>query len=157
LLTVKQKLGVTVKDIIQSTPYMPPGADMVYNGAKNTTTYAIDARTGAIQRVFSTGGMSGVVNDRKCKTTTRLSELDDECDSTEDNGPNKIIMLGRTEYTIRIQRWSTAELLWTIKFNEWSPNNSDLDLRQQYHRSLDNRYIYSAHDGTIFGFDDAGN
>jgi serine/threonine-protein kinase/endoribonuclease IRE1 len=95
VLTVRQKLGVTVKDIIQSTPYMPPGADMVYNGAKNTTTYAIDARTGVIQRVFSTGGLSGVVNDRKCKTTTRLSELDDECDSTED-GANKIIMLGRT-------------------------------------------------------------
>lgn len=149
-----EKLGVTVKDIIQSTPYMPPGADMVYNGAKNTTTYAIDAKTGVIQRVFSTGGLSGVVNDRKCKTTTRLSELDDECDSTDDNS-NKIIMLGRTEYTIRIQRWSTAELLWTIKFNEWSPNKGDLDLRQQYHRSLDNRYIYSAHDGTIFGFDDA--
>lgn len=73
---------------------MPPGADTVYNGAKNTTTYAINARTGVIQRVFSTGGVSGVVNDRKCKTTTKLSDMDDECDSTE--GADKIIMLGRT-------------------------------------------------------------
>ena len=73
---------------------MPPGADTVYNGAKNTTTYAINARTGVIQRVFSTAGVSGVVNDRKCKTTTKLSDLDDECDSAE--GSDKIIMLGRT-------------------------------------------------------------
>ena len=89
-----QKLEITVKDIIHSTPYMPPGADTVYNGAKNTTTYAINARTGVIQRVFSTGGVSGVVNDRKCKTTTKLSDMDGECDSTE--SADKIIMLGRT-------------------------------------------------------------
>ena len=38
---------MTVKDIIQSTPYTPHGTDMVYNGSKNTTTYSINARTGA--------------------------------------------------------------------------------------------------------------
>ena len=67
---------------------------MIYNGAKNTTTYAINARTGIIQRVFSAGGLSGAVNDRKCKTTTKLSDLDDECDSSEN--ADRIIMLGRT-------------------------------------------------------------
>jgi len=97
---ILQSVGLTVKDIIHQTPYMPPGVDMVYNGAKNTTTYAINARTGVIQRVFSTGGVSGVVNDRKCKTTTKLQELDDECDSTE--GSDKIIMLGRTGMVVHI-------------------------------------------------------
>ena len=73
---------------------MLPGVDIVYNGAKNTTTYAINARTGVIQRVFSAGGMPGVVNDKKCKTITKLPDLDDECDPTE--GSDKVIMLGRT-------------------------------------------------------------
>jgi serine/threonine-protein kinase/endoribonuclease IRE1 len=72
---------------------MPPGHDLMYNGAKNTTTYAINARTGAIQRVFTTGG-SGQINDKKCKTTLRISDFDGECDSSEDT--DKIIMLGRT-------------------------------------------------------------
>lgn len=89
-----QRVGITVKDVINQTPYMLPGVDIVYNGAKNTTTYAINARTGVIQRVFSAGGMPGVVNDKKCKTITKLPDLDDECDPTE--GSDKVIMLGRT-------------------------------------------------------------
>lgn len=89
-----EKSSITVKDIIQSTPYTPHGTDMVYNGSKNTTTYAINARTGVVQRVFSTGGMSGVVNDKKCKTTTKLSDLDDECETNEIS--DRIIVLGRT-------------------------------------------------------------
>jgi hypothetical protein len=35
-----------------------------------------------------------VLNDKKCKTTTKLSDLGDECDTNEESG--KIIMLGRT-------------------------------------------------------------
>ncbi|KAI5795117.1 hypothetical protein EDC01DRAFT_615089 [Geopyxis carbonaria] len=148
-----EKLGVTVKDIIHNTPYRPPGDDKVYNGGKNTTTYAINARTGIVQRVFSTGGVSSglvTINNKKCKSS---KGFDDECDSGE---ADKIIMIGRTEYTISIQNWRTGELLWTIKYNEWSPNNSDMDLRQQHQLPIDNRYIYSTHDGQIIGFKDDG-
>ena len=34
------------------------------------------------------------MNDKKCKTTTKLSDLGDECDTSEES--SKIIMLGRT-------------------------------------------------------------
>jgi hypothetical protein len=54
---------------------------------------------------------------------------------------------------VTIQNWATGELLWTIKFNEWTPNNSDLDLRVQHTTPLDDRYIYGSFDGTIFGVD----
>lgn len=62
-------------------------------------------------------------------------------------------MLTCAEYTVTIQNWSTGENLWTIKFNEWTPNTSDLDLRAQHDTPFDNRYVYSHHDGTIFVFD----
>jgi serine/threonine-protein kinase/endoribonuclease IRE1 len=75
-------------------PYRPPGVDTIINGEKHTTTYAINARTGTIERVFSATGMSGLVGDRKCRTHTQLADMKEECDSTE--GSDKIIMLGRT-------------------------------------------------------------
>lgn len=47
----------------------------------------------------------------------------------------------------------TNELLWTLKYTEWGPNNGDLDLAAQYSESMDNRFIYAIHDGRILGFD----
>lgn len=57
------------------------------------------------------------------------------------------------EYTVTINSLSTGERLWTIKYAEWGPNNGDRDLAMQYERSMDNRYIYSGHDGKIYGFE----
>lgn len=60
---------------------------------------------------------------------------------------------GEIEYTVTISNVNTGELLWTIKYTEWGPNNSDRDLAEQHHVPMDNRYIYSSHDGRIYGFE----
>ncbi|KAL7266643.1 bifunctional endoribonuclease/protein kinase ire1 [Rhizina undulata] len=149
-----QKFDITVKDIVEKfSPFSPPGSDKVYNGGKRTTTFAVDAQTGDVLRVFSSEGMININNTpKKCKPTTALEELEDECDSLDT--PSKTILIGRTEYTITIQSISTGDPLWTIKYTEWGPNNSDKDLTAQHRRPMDNRYIYSGYDGKIYGFDD---
>ncbi|RPA93941.1 hypothetical protein L873DRAFT_1793233 [Choiromyces venosus 120613-1] len=146
-----QKLDVTVKDIVDDlSPFTPKDGDRSYNGEKKTTTFAIDARTGNVQRVFSSAGVVNPVNNDKCKPNNGLEEDldDDECESVP-----KTILIGRTEYTVTINSLSTGERLWTIKYAEWGPNNGDRDLAMQYERSMDNRYIYSGHDGKIYGFE----
>lgn len=133
-------------------PYRPPGLDTVYNGSKNTTMYAINAKTGMIEKVFNP--LNGMVN-KKCITTPDADGDEAGVDCVDADGePERLVMIGRTEYIISIQNYRTGELLWTIKYKEWTPNNSDMDLRMQHNRPKDNRYIYSRHDGFIFGFEE---
>lgn len=56
-------------------------------------------------------------------------------------------------YTVTVEDVVTNELLWTLKYTEWGPNNGDLDLAAQYSEPMDNRFIYAIHDGRILGFD----
>lgn len=75
------------------SPFTPEGSDRSYNGEKKTTTFAIDARTGNVQRVFSSAGVVNPVNNDKCKPNNGLEEDldDDECESVP-----KTILIGRT-------------------------------------------------------------
>lgn len=89
-----EKLAFTIKDIINTTPYKPPGSNKVFNGQKTTVTYAINARTGMIERIFSADGLHGPVNGKKCKISRSGFKGEDcELDSEVDDG---IIMIGRT-------------------------------------------------------------
>ncbi|KAI5848700.1 hypothetical protein DFP73DRAFT_542098 [Morchella snyderi] len=145
-----KKFGISVKGIVDNTPFSVEGSDKVYNGDKKTTTLSIDARAGKVQRVFSSNGPVNIMHNEKCKPKKGLEveDLDDECESTE-----KIILIGRTEYTVTISNVNTGELLWTIRYTEWGPNNSDRDLAEQHHQPMDNRYIYSNYYGRIYGFE----
>ncbi|TGZ82833.1 hypothetical protein EX30DRAFT_369885 [Ascodesmis nigricans] len=145
-----QRLGVTLKDIVHNMPYRPPGFDTVYNGSKNTTMFAINAKTGEIVRSFSPMGDT-VLN--MCTSNPDMGPGDNSCDSP-DADPSQIVMIGLTEYIISIQNYRTGDLLWTIRYKEWTPNNSDMDLRLQHSRPKDNRFIYSRHDGFVFGFEE---
>lgn len=150
-------MDLTVKDLVEKHSPFQAG-NKVYNGDKRTVTYAIDTASGEIKRMFSTGG-SQVNNADKCTPSGALNDEEDECDANGENKKHrkprksKVILIGRTEYTVTIQNEATGELIWTIKYTEWGPNNNDRDLMDQYQESPDNRYIYARFDGTIQGFD----
>jgi hypothetical protein len=74
---------------------------------------------------------------------------DEEC------GSSGTLTLGRTEYTVGIQSRDTGDEICTLKYSEWGPNNRDSDLHSQYFNTMDHKYVYSRHDGSIFGFDHA--
>lgn len=61
--------------------------------------------------------------------------------------------MSSAEYTVTISNVNTGEHLWTIKYTEWGPNNSDRDLADQHREPMDNRYIYSSYNGKIYGFE----
>lgn len=141
-----QRLGLTVKMLVDETPYSGADPPVTYTARKETTLYTVDARTGAILRVFSSRGLTAAE-----QTCRRLSEFEpadgEECESSG------TVTLGRIEYMVSVQNTETGKPICTIKYSEWAPNNRDADLQGQYFRTMDERHIYSMHDGVIFGFD----
>jgi serine/threonine-protein kinase/endoribonuclease IRE1 len=143
-----QKLGYTVRELANMAPYASDGHPSVaYTAEKRNTLYTINAATGHILKVFSSAG-SIVNEDRSCRRVNPLESLDDEeCE------PIGTLTLGQTEYTIGIQDRNTGEPISTIRYFEWGPNNRDDDLFRAYRKTMDNKYVYTKHDGWVFGLD----
>lgn len=142
-----QQLHLTVKQLVADmSPYESVDPAVVYNGEKKTKLYTVDATTGTISKVFGAGGP--LSKEPRCPKPGGLDVLDDEECATRGS-----FVLGRTEYTITIQNRDTTEPICTLKYSEWGPNTRDEDLHSQYSSTMDNKYIYPLHDGSIFGWD----
>nr|OQO20350.1 hypothetical protein B0A51_12014 [Rachicladosporium sp. CCFEE 5018] len=140
-----QRLGFTVKELADLSPYSSEGYPaFAYTMEKKTALYTVDARTGAVLKYFSSSG-SMTNTDQSCRRSNPLEAVDgDECQSVGK------LMLGRTEYTIGVQDANTGDQISTIKYFEWVPNTRDQDLQRMYKSTLDNKYVYTRHDGTVF-------
>jgi len=143
-----QKLGLTVKQLVEElSPYAGEDPPVVYTAEKKNTLYTVDAATGSILKMFSSAG-SVTNNERTCRRVNALETLDDdECE------PIGTLTLGRTEYIVSIQDKHSGESICTISYFEWSPNIRDKDLQGQYATTLDNKYVYSKHDGSIMALE----
>jgi serine/threonine-protein kinase/endoribonuclease IRE1 len=138
--------GLTMKGLVEESPHYSSDAPyLVYNGKKETTVITIDARNGQVLKWF--GSTSALVNNESCLNTNGLIDTESEECST-----SATLTIGRTEYTVGIHGKDT-HLIATLKFSEWTPNTYDQDLQRQYHTTLDNKYIYTSHDGGVIGFD----
>ncbi|KAJ4244381.1 bifunctional endoribonuclease/protein kinase ire1 [Fusarium torreyae] len=142
------KTGFSMKKIVEEmAPYADENTPVVYTGDKKTTMITLDAATGRILKWFGSTG-SHVNEDESCSRPDTLYDGGSmECSSTG------TITLGRTEYTVGIQRREDGVPIATLRYSEWSPNNYDSDLFQQHHSSLDSKYITSQHDGKVYAFD----
>ena len=140
------RTSFTMKRLVELSPFEDKDPPVVYVGDKKTTLITLDVATGRVLKWFGSGG-SHVNEAESCLRPDTLYNTDStECSSTG------TITLGRTEYTVSIQR-SDGRSIATLKYAEWGPNNFDNDLYHQYHASLDNRYVTSQHDGKVYAFD----
>lgn len=146
-----RRLGLTVKGLSELSPYASDEyPEVVYNAEKSTSLYTVDAGTGHIVRSFTSSGSFSNA-DRTCKRVSIEDSLEEEeCEAVG------TLTLGRTEYTIAVVDRNTGEQISTIKYFEWGPNNRDQDLRSKYFNTMDNKYVYTKHDGAIFGLDLGG-
>lgn len=143
-----QKLGLTVKDLVDQTPYAGTDPAVTYTARKETTLYTVDARTGTVLRVFSSRGP--ITPEQSCR---RVDEGSSEEAGEEPCESSGTLTLGRIEYAVAIQNTETGEPICTIKYSEWAGNNRDMDLQSQYYQTMDQSHIYSMHDGVVLGFD----
>ncbi|KAJ5280668.1 Serine/threonine-protein kinase ppk4 [Penicillium angulare] len=141
-----QKLGLTVKQLVDQTPYSGIEPAVTYTARKETTLYTIDARTGSILRVFSSRGP--FTSGQECRKVDGQDIDSEECETTSGT-----LVLGRVEYAVAIQNTETGDQICTLKYSEWAPNNRDMDLQSQYFRTMDQSHVYSMHDGVVLGFD----
>lgn len=141
-----QKLGITVKKLVDETPYSGEDPAVTYTAKKETTLYTIDAGTGAVLKQFSSRGVP-IAEEMSCRKVNGLESDDEEC------GFAGILSLGRVEYVVAVQNTETGQPICTLKFSEWTPNNRDIDLQSQYFQTMDQRHIYSMADGSILAFD----
>lgn len=143
-----QKLHMTVKQLAEDmSPYESIDPAVVYNAEKKTKLYTVDAATGSITKIFGSVGSFGKSH-QSCPRPLGLESLDDEECRT---GPS--FVLGRTEYIITIQNRDTTEPICTLTYSEWAPNTRDEDLHSQYSTTMDQKYVYALHDGSVFGLD----
>lgn len=142
-----QNLGMTVKSLAESGPWAGDGqTPWAYTAERKSSLYTINAATGDVLKHFRPGGSQ--VKEPSCRKVNPLDPLEEaEC------APVGTLTIGRTEYTLEIQDRDTGEQISTIKYLEWVPNNRDSDLREKYTRTMDQRYVYTKYDGTIFGMD----
>lgn len=143
-----QKLHMTVKQLVEDmSPHESIDPAVVYNAEKKTKLYTVDAATGRITKAFGSGGGFGKAH-QSCPKPSGFENLDeDEC------SPSASFVLGRTEYTINIDNRDTTEPICKLIYSEWGPNTLDKDLHSQYSTTMDQKYVYSLHDGQIFGLD----
>lgn len=141
-----QKLGLTVKQLVDETPYSGTVPAVTYTARKETTLYTIDARTGSVLQVFSSRGP--ITSGNECRKVDAQGMDSEECESTSGT-----LVLGRVEYAVAIQNTETGDPICTLKYSEWTANNRDIDLQSQYYRTMDQSHIYSMHDGVVLGFD----
>ena len=134
-----QKLPLTIKQLHELTPFVSD--DIRYLVDRKTWLYTVDVSTGNIQKMFSAGS-SAVLDEKSCRRVRGLESFEDEeCPITG------TLNLGRTEYTVQISSAVTSELIATIKYFEWGPNQRDRDLISQYATTKDNRYVYTRFNG----------
>ncbi|KAH7305969.1 hypothetical protein B0I35DRAFT_413755 [Stachybotrys elegans] len=140
------KTPFTMKSLVEEhSPYADEYPPVVYTGDKKTTMVTLDAATGRVLKWFGSSG-SHINQPDSCLQPNAIYG-NDECSSIG------TITLGRTEYTVAIQRRDDGTPVATLKYSEWGPNHFDNDLYAQYHTSLDKQYITSRHDGKIYAFD----
>ncbi|MCJ1313406.1 bifunctional endoribonuclease/protein kinase ire1 [Agyrium rufum] len=143
-----QRLRLTVKKLVEElSPYAGEEPAVVYTAEKKTTLYEVNVASGKITKSFSSRG-SSLNDDQSCRRASGLEGLsDEECESAG------TLVLGRTEYTVGIQNKDTAEAICTLHYSEWGPNNRDFDLQSQYTTAMDQKYVYSRHDGNVVAFE----
>lgn len=143
-----QKTGLSVRQLVEElSPYASEDPPVVYTADKKNTLLTIDAATGHILKSFSPAGTVSN-DDRSCRRVNPIESLEeDECESIG------TLTLGRTEYTVAIQDKATGNSICTIRYFEWTANNRDRDLHDQYAKTMDNKYVYVQHNGGVFAVD----
>lgn len=143
-----QKFPISIRQLVDSSPFAIPGDDKIFVGRRQTTLFAVDIESGNLLNVFGPGSWAGA-SSTQCNIDPLHNHGAEEC------GPHRLegkqtLMIGRTDYMLTIH--SGYQMLWNVTYSAWGPNNLDHDLLAQYNRALDDNYVTPLHDGTLIAY-----
>jgi serine/threonine-protein kinase/endoribonuclease IRE1 len=96
-MLIGQELPLTIKQLVERSPFRIPGDDTVYTGKRETEIVAVDAKTGRILNQYGTSPAS-FMDASRCPPRDALDELDEE-DNLFKN--ENVLMIGKTSKIIR--------------------------------------------------------
>lgn len=134
-------MGLSMKKLVDMSPHIE--GRYMYIGQKKSEVYTVDAENGnVVQWHGSEGSFSN-----SCGPRDEIRNPDDEnCQS------RKIFDIIRNEYTVNIRERNGRDVA-KLKYAEWAPSNHNKEYVRQNQGSLDGKFWYSRHDGTVYAFE----
>ncbi len=139
--------GYSMKQLVDMAPHYE--GPFIFIGDKQSELLTINASDGKILQWF--GSKTHYHGDYKLPVCeTKDDGLEDPDPSCRERGT---LTLGRTEYTVLVKGTTDGRPIVTLKYAEWGPNNYDRELVKQHQGTIDGKYWFSRHDGSVFAFD----
>lgn len=132
------KLPTSIKHLVMDLPFSLTGDDKIYTGARHTSLYTINVRTGEVVNQFGTPAER-----ENCPVPNIYRGQ-----NSEEQNPDHI-MIGKTTFQLSIHSKDDASVMWNVTYSQWGPNNLDNDLIIQNVQSLDNQYFTPFHDKSL--------
>ncbi|CAE7057925.1 unnamed protein product [Rhizoctonia solani] len=156
--TPVERLGYSVPQLVELSPFKPPGDDeRVFYGRKTTSLISIDLLTGRILGVYGercTWDDNQTVEDNPVDVNAMLDDLDGTQELPQKQRPIEVIV-GRTDYHVSIHVKGRG-VVQNLEFTKYGPNNVHRNIQAAWTRSPDSTYFQPSPDGKLYSFAKGG-
>ncbi|KAB5588723.1 Serine/Threonine-kinase/endoribonuclease Ire1 [Ceratobasidium theobromae] len=156
--TPVERLGYTIPQLVELSPFKPPGDDdRVFIGKRTTSLISIDLLTGRILGVYG----------ERCAWDDNLSTEEvpvdvnailDDLDGTQEL-PKKQkpveVVIGRTDYHVSVHVKGRG-IVQNLEFTKYGPNNVHRAIQAAWTRSPDGTYFQPSPEGRLYSFANGG-
>ncbi|KAF8607337.1 hypothetical protein BDV93DRAFT_603948 [Ceratobasidium sp. AG-I] len=159
--TPVERLGYSVPQIVELSPFKPPGDDeRMFIGKKTTSLISLDLLTGRILGVYGErctwdDNESGEVGGAgEVDVDTLLDDLDGTKEIPKKQRPVEVV-IGRTDYHLSVHVKGKG-VVQNLSFTKYGPNNVHRSIQSAWTRSPDTTYFQPGTDGKLFSFANGG-
>ncbi|CAE6519436.1 unnamed protein product [Rhizoctonia solani] len=150
-----ERLGYSVPQLVELSPFKPPGDDeRVFFGTKTTSLISIDLLTGRILGVY---GERCAWDDNQSTedTPVDVNAMLDDLDGTQEKQRPIEVVIGRTDYHVSIHVKGRG-VVQNLEFTKYGPNNIHRAIQAAWTRSPGGTYFQPSPDGKLYSFAKGG-
>ncbi|CAE6531386.1 unnamed protein product [Rhizoctonia solani] len=153
-----ERLGYTIPQLVELSPFKPPGDDdRVFYGSKTTSLISIDLLTGRILGVYGercAWDDNEPAEESPVDVNTMLDDLDGTHELPQKQRPIEVV-IGRTDYHVSIHVKGRG-VVQNLEFTKYGPNNIHRAIQSAWNRSPDGTYFQPSPDGKLYSFSKGG-
>ncbi|CAE6496214.1 unnamed protein product [Rhizoctonia solani] len=153
-----ERLGYSVPQLVELSPFKPPGDDeRIFYGKKTTSLISIDLLTGRILGVYGercAWDDNDAMEDTPVDVNAMLDDLDGTQELPQKQRPIEVI-IGRTDYHVSIHVKDRG-VVQNLDFTKYGPNNVHRAIQAAWTRSPDGTYFQPSPDGKLYSFAKGG-
>ncbi|KAG9094793.1 bifunctional endoribonuclease/protein kinase ire1, partial [Ceratobasidium sp. 392] len=154
-----EHLGYSVPQLVELSPFRPPGDDeRIFVGKKTTSLISLDLLTGRILGVYGeqcTWDDSASSSDGPVDVDALLDDLDGTRELPKKQRPVEVV-IGRTDYHVSVHVKGKG-VVQNLAFTKYGPNNVHRAVQAAWTRSPDSVYFQPSPDGNkLYSFANGG-